>query len=168
MIHGWVRCLISTQHQNKKSECLKQPIQCLSHHGGAQSHWPQRYQRYLPHNFCVAWARVELSIPLQRCPTALTSACLAQQADSVCSSLPLCFLLLWAGIRANPKHEGKWCPHYQVYSLLPNQGLNCSFLLEETSGSTPQSQYLVVAGGRFRFEIQDLCPGGVCGFFRER
>lgn len=53
-----------------------------------------------------------------------------------------------------------------VYSLLPNQCLNCSLLLEETFVSTPQSQYLVIAGG-CKFEVQGLCPGWVCGFFRE-
>lgn len=55
-----------------------------------------------------------------------------------------------------------------VYSLLPNQCSNCSLLLEETFVSTPQSRYLVIAGGVFRFEVQGLCPGWVCGFFRER
>lgn len=89
-------------------------------------------------------------------------------ADSVCRSRSLCFLLLWAGIRTNPEHEGRWCLDYQVYSLFPNQCLNCYLLLEETLGSFPQSQYLVVAGGGFRFEIQGLCHGRASAFFRER
>lgn len=47
-----------------------------------------------------------------------------------------------------------------VYSLLPNQCLNCSLLLEETFVSTPQSQYLVIAGGVFRFEVKVCALGG--------